>query len=39
MMLGEAVAIRFFEDLVCTYAEPIDITITKLDGKKHNFKN
>jgi hypothetical protein len=39
MLLGEAVAIRFLEDLVCTYAEPINISITKLDGATYTFKN
>ena len=37
--LGEAVAIRFLEDLVCSYAEPVHITITKLDGSTHTFRN
>jgi len=39
MQLGEAVAIRFLDDLVCTYAEPINITIAKLDGSTHTFTN
>jgi hypothetical protein len=37
--LGEAVAIRMLEDLTCTYAEPVNITITKLDGTTHTFQN
>ena len=32
IQLGEAVAISFLHDLVCTYAEPFKITITKVDG-------
>ena len=40
MLLGEACAISFLEDLVCTYAEPVQITITLLDGTTtHTFKN
>ena len=30
--LGEAVAIRFLQDLACTYAEPFSISITKVDA-------
>ncbi len=37
--LGEAVAISFLEDLVCTYAEPFHIKIRKIDGSTHTFKN
>ena len=37
--LGEAVAISFLEDLVCTYAEPFHITITRTDGTTHTFRN
>jgi hypothetical protein len=32
IQLGEAVAISFLHDLVCTYSEPCTISITKLDG-------
>ena len=40
MRLGEAVAISFLEDLVCTYPEPFTITITLLDGTStHTFTN
>ena len=39
MQLGEAVAIRFLDDLVCTYSEPVNITITMLDGSTHTFTN
>lgn len=40
MLLGEACAISFLEDLVCTYAEPVQITITLLDGTTtHTFSN
>ena len=37
--LGEAVAISFLTDLVCTYEEPFSITITKIDGTTHTFTN
>lgn len=37
--LGEAVAISFLEDVVCTYLEPFSITITKIDGTTHTFTN
>ena len=37
--LGEAVAIRFLQDLVCTYAEPVSIPITLLDGSVMTFSN
>jgi hypothetical protein len=37
--LGEAVAIRFLEDLACTYAEPFSVTFTKLDGTPHTISN
>jgi hypothetical protein len=37
--LGEAVAISFLHDLVCTYEEPFKITITKLDGSTETFTN
>jgi hypothetical protein len=39
MQLGEAVAISFLQDLVCTYAEPFEVTITKLDGATVTFAN
>jgi hypothetical protein len=39
ILLGEQVAISFLEDLVCTYSEPLEVTITKLDGKHHTFSN
>ena len=39
LALGEAVAISFLEDLVCTYAEPFTISITKLDGTTQTFIN
>ena len=32
MVLGEAVALRFLEDLACTYKEKFSISLTKLDG-------
>ena len=37
--LGEDVAIRFLQDLACTYAEPIEVTFTKLDGTPQIIKN
>jgi hypothetical protein len=39
IQLGEAVAISFLHDLVCTYAEPFNVTITKLDGSAETFTN
>jgi len=39
MLLGEACAISFLDDLVCTYAEPVTITIKKLDGSARTFAN
>ena len=39
MVLGEAVAVRFLKDLVCTYAEPVKIPITLLDGSTMTFAN
>jgi hypothetical protein len=39
MLLGEACAISFLNDLVCTYAEPVTITIKKLDGSPQIFTN
>jgi len=37
--LGEAVAIRFLNDLACSYGEPIDITFKDLEGNPVNIKN
>jgi hypothetical protein len=39
LLLGEAVAISFLEDQMWTYEENFDITITKMDGTPHHFKN
>ena len=39
LLLGEAVAISFLEDQMWTYEEDFDITITKMDGTTHHFKN
>jgi len=39
LLLGEAVAISFLEDQMWTYEENFDITITKMDGTMHHFKN
>ena len=39
LLLGEAVAISFLEDQMWTYEENFDITITKMDGMPHHFKN
>ncbi|HLG85043.1 MAG TPA: vanadium-dependent haloperoxidase [Bradyrhizobium sp.] len=39
LLLGEAVAISFLEDQMWTYQENFDITITKMDGSTHHFKN
>jgi hypothetical protein len=37
--LGEAVAIRFLQDLACTYAEPFTVTFPKLDGTPQTISN
>jgi hypothetical protein len=39
LLLGEAVAIDFLEDLKWTYQENFDIDITKMDGTIHTFSN
>ncbi len=39
LLLGEAVAISFLEDQMWTYQENFDVTITKMDGTPHHFKN
>ncbi len=39
MLLGEAVAIGFLQDLACTYQEPFTVTITKLDGTPATITN
>lgn len=39
ILLGEAVAIAFLEDQIWTYQEKVDVTITKIDGTPHTFKN
>jgi hypothetical protein len=39
LLLGEAVAISFLEDQMWTYEEDFNITITKMDGTLHHFKN
>jgi hypothetical protein len=39
LLLGEAVAISFLEDQMWTYEENFAITITKMDGTPHQFKN
>jgi hypothetical protein len=39
MMLGEAVALSFLQDLACTYAEQFSVTLTKLDGTTATVTN
>jgi hypothetical protein len=39
ILLGEQVAIDFLEDQMYSYQEDFDVTITKIDGGTHNFKN
>ena len=39
ILLGEAAAISFLQDLACTYADPVDVTLTKLDGSTVTIKN
>jgi hypothetical protein len=39
MVLGEAVAIRFLQDLACSYAESFTISFTKFDGSTATISN
>lgn len=39
IVLGEAVAIQYLEDQIWTYKEDFEITITKVDGTTHTFRN
>jgi hypothetical protein len=39
VLLGEAVALSFLQDLACTYAEPVAVTLTKLDGTPVTITN
>jgi hypothetical protein len=39
ILLGEKVAIDFLEDQIYSYQENFDVTITKIDGSPHHFKN
>ena len=39
ILLGEKVAIDFLEDWIYSYQENFDVTITKIDGSPHQFKN
>jgi hypothetical protein len=39
LLLGEAVAIDFLQDQMWTYRENFDISIKKMDGSTHHFKN
>ena len=39
MLLGEAVALSFLQDLACSYAEKFSITIKKLDGTPVTIAN
>jgi hypothetical protein len=39
LLLGEAVAITFLQDLACTYAEPFTVSFTKLDGSTATITN
>lgn len=39
ILLGEAVAIAWMEDQMFGYQENFDVTITKIDGTTHHFKN
>ena len=39
MLLGEAIALSVLRDMACTYAEPITVTITKLDGTTATITN
>jgi hypothetical protein len=39
ILLGEKVAIDYLTDQMWSYQEDFDITITKIDGSPHHFKN
>ena len=39
MLLGEAVALNFLQDLACTYAEPFTVNITTLQGATVTISN
>src|SRR5205807_2379062 len=39
IILGEAVALSFLRDQAFTYQEDFAVTLTKLDGTKHEIKN
>ncbi len=39
ILLGEAVAIRFLQDLACSYAEPVDVRFKKIDGSTQVIQN
>lgn len=39
LLLGEAIAISFLEDQMWTYEEEFNISIKKMDGTTHHFKN
>ena len=39
ILLGEEVAIDFLEDQIYSYQEDFDVSITKIDGSTHHFKN
>lgn len=39
ILLGEAVALRFLQDLACTYQEPIAVKFTSIDGTPVTISN
>ncbi len=39
VLLGEAVALRFLQDLACTYQEKISVTFKKIDGTSVTIHN
>lgn len=39
ILLGEAVAIAWLKDQMFSYQENFDVSITKIDGTTHHFKN
>ena len=39
ILLGEQVAIDYISDVMYSYQENFDVTITKIDGSQKQFKN
>jgi hypothetical protein len=39
ILLGEAVALRFLQDLACTYREPVAVKLTTINGTQVTITN